>query len=148
MAGESIGWKSELWMWPGTGPLTTLVKILGVTEITPPSPELDEVEVTDLDAPNRYRSFIPALRDPGMCEATVNYVGGSTTDTLLRAAFLAADIRPFKVIYSDDDGTPLRQISFRGYVKTLSEPTVSADSVKQVNLSIRVSGEPVEGAAT
>ncbi len=144
MAGESIGWKSQLWMHNGTA----LVRVLGVTEITPPSPELDEVEVTDLDAANRYRSFIPALRDPGMCEATVNYVGGSTTDTLLRAAFLAADIRQFKIVYSDDDGTPLRQITFNGFVKTLSEPTLSADSVKQVSVGIRVSGAPVEAAAT
>lgn len=142
MAGESIGWKSELHIFDGTA----LVKLAGVTNITPPNPSLGEAEVTDLDAVDRYRSFIPTMRDPGTLEATLNYVGGSATDTLLRAAQTEADNRAWEVVYSDSDGTPLRKISGTGYVQSLSEPEISLEGVKQQSLSIRVSGAVTEAA--
>lgn len=142
MSGESIGWKSALYLHNGT----TLVKLAGVVSITPPNPEVGEAEVTDLEATDRYRSFIPTMRDPGMIEAVMNYVGGSATDTLLRAAKIAADTRAWKVVYSDDDGVALRQITGSGYVQGLTEPEISLEGVKQVTLTIRVSGAVTEAA--
>ena len=143
MAGESIGWKSALWLHNGTA----LVKVAGVVSITPPDPVIDEVEVTDLEAVDRYRSYIPTMRDPGKIEAVLNYVGGSATDTLLRAARLAADTRAWEVVYSDDDGTGLRKISGSGFVMRYSEPEITLDGVKQSTLEIRVSGAITEAAA-
>ena len=143
MAGESIGWKSALYLHDGT----SLVKLAGVTNIAPPNPTLGEAETTDLDAENRYRSFIPTMRDPGTLEATLNYVGGSATDTLLRAARTAADVRSWEVVYSDSDGTPLRKVSGNGYVQSLSEPEIGLEDVKQQTLSIRVTGAITEAAA-
>ena len=128
MAGESIGWKSALYLHDGT----SLVKLAGVTNITPPNPTLGEAETTDLDAENRYRSFIPTMRDPG---------------TLLRAARTAADVRSWEVVYSDSDGTPLRKVSGNGYVQSLSEPEIGLEDVKQQTLSIRVTGAITEAAA-
>ena len=143
MAGESIGWKSALWLHNGT----TLVKLAGVVSITPPDPVMDEVEVTDLDATNRYRDFIPTMRDSGMVSAVLNYVGGSATDTMLRAAKIAADDLAWEIVYSDEDGVPLRKVSGTGWVKRLSEPEITLDGVKQVTLEIRVRGASTEAAA-
>jgi len=143
MAGESIGWKSALYLHDGSA----LVKLAGVVSITPPTPSMGEAEVTDLEAVNRYRSYIPTMRDPGTLEATLNYVGGSATDILLRAAHLAADIRAFEVVYSDDEGEPLRKIAALGYVQSLSEPEISLEGVKQQVVSIRVSGAITESAS-
>lgn len=142
--GSSIGWKSEFHLHNGT----SLVKLAGVTAITPPSPETEEVDDTDLDATNRFRTFIPGMRDPGTVEVVMNYVGGSTTDTLVRAAQAAADVRACKVVYSDDDGTALRQITFNAFVTGLSEPEISVDSLKTYTLRLRVSGAITEAAAS
>ena len=144
MAGESIGWKSALYLHDGTA----LVKLAGVVSITPPDPVLDEVEVTDLEAVNRYRDFIPTMRDSGVITAVLNYVGGSATDTLLRAAKIAATDRAWEIVYSDDDGTALRKISGTGWVKRYSEPEITLDGVKQNNLEICVRGASTEAAAT
>ena len=144
MAGESIGWKSEFHLHNGT----SLVKLAGVTSITPPSPEIEEVETTDLDATNRYRTFIPGMRDPGTVEVVMNYVGGSATDTLIRAFAASLDTRSCKVVYSDDDGTALRQITFSAFATGLSEPEIAVDGLKTYTLALRVSGAITEAAAS
>ena len=143
MAGESIGWKSEFHLHNGTA----LVKLANVTSITPPSPEIEEVETTDLDATNRYRTFIPGMRDPGTVEVVMNYVGGSATDTLVRAFAASLDTRSCKVVYSDDDGTPLRQITFSAFATGLSEPEITTDGLKTYTLTLRVSGAITEAVA-
>lgn len=143
MAGEVIGVGSELWLHNGTA----LVKLAGVVSITPPDPTIDEVEVTDLDATDRYRKFIPTMRDPGTITAVLNYVGGSATDTLILAARAAADERDWEVVFADADGAGLRKYSGVGFVKRYSPPEISIEGVQQSTLEIRVSGAITEEAA-
>lgn len=144
MAGESIGWKSQMWLDDAAG---TLTKLLGVTNVAPPTVETGEAEVTDLEATNRFRSFIPTMRDPGSIVVTLNYVGNSATDILVRAAAADLVVRDWEVVYSDNAGAIDRKISGTGYVSSISEPTVSLEGVKQMSFTIRVSGAITEADA-
>ena len=142
--GASIGWKSQFWLDAAGG---TLTQIMGVTSIQPPTVETGEAETTDLEATNRFRTFIPTLKDPGTITVTLNYVGNSATDILIRAA--AADLveRDWEVVYSDVDGTIERQIAGKGYVSSISEPEITVDGIKSYSFTVRVSGAITESAA-
>lgn len=56
-----------------------------VFNITPPSSEVDQVDVTHMQSPYRRREFIDGLIDPGECSFEMNYVPGSTSDLMLLA---------------------------------------------------------------
>ena len=51
-----------------------------VTNITPPSADVDQVDVTHMQSPNRYREFIDGLIDAGECSFDINFVPGNATD--------------------------------------------------------------------
>lgn len=144
MADESIGWKSQIWLDDASNVLT---KLLGVLTIDPPTVETGEVEVTDLEASNRFRSFIPTLKDPGTITVTLNYVGNSATDVIIRAAAADLTTRDWEIVYSDAAGAVSRQISGVGYVSSISEPQISIDGVKVYSFTIRVSGAVTEADA-
>lgn len=142
--GASIGWKSQVWLDSAAG---TLTQLFGILSIDPPTVETGEAETTDLEATNRFRTFIPTLKDPGNIAVTLNYVGNSATDVLIRAA--AADLveRDWEIVYSDNTGAVGRQISGVGYVSSISEPQISIEGVKTYSFTIRISGAVTEADA-
>jgi hypothetical protein len=56
-----------------------------VNDITPPSNTVDLVEATHMQSPNGDKEFILGLNDPGECSFTLNFVPGSTADTMYLA---------------------------------------------------------------
>lgn len=142
--GASIGWKSQFWLDDGSNVLT---QILGVLTIDPPTVETGEAETTDLEATNRFRTFIPTLKDPGTITVTLNYVGNSASDVIIRAAATDLVTRDWEIVYSDNAGAVGRQISGTGYVSSISEPQISIDGVKTYSFTIRISGAVTEADA-
>jgi predicted secreted protein len=59
------------------------VALAEVKSITPPSIDVDQVEVTHMQSPNRYREFISGLLDGGEASFEMNFVPGSTSDDRL-----------------------------------------------------------------
>jgi Lambda phage tail tube protein, TTP len=51
-----------------------------VTNITPPSDNLDIIDATNMDSPNATREFVVGLNDPGECSLEMNFIPGSTAD--------------------------------------------------------------------
>jgi len=54
-----------------------------VTNITPPSADVDQIDVTHMTSPLRYREFIDGLIDAGECSFDINFVPGNTADQRL-----------------------------------------------------------------
>lgn len=51
-----------------------------VISITPPSAEIDQVDVTHMSSPNRYREFIDGLIDGGEMSFDINFIPGNSDD--------------------------------------------------------------------
>lgn len=59
------------------------VDLQELINITPPSSELDQIDVTHMTSPNRNREFISGLNNPGECSFEMNFVPGSVSDDRL-----------------------------------------------------------------
>lgn len=59
------------------------VALSEIKSITPPSIDVDQVEVTHMTSPNRYREFISGLLDGGEASFEMNFIPGSTSDDRL-----------------------------------------------------------------
>lgn len=58
----------------------TYVSLAEVYNITPPNQQVDDVDVTHNESPNRTREFIAGLIDPGECSFEMNFIPGSDSD--------------------------------------------------------------------
>lgn len=121
----------------------TFVDLAEVTNITPPSADVDQIDVTHMQSPNRYREFIDGLIDGGECSFDMNFVPGSTSDDRL-----------FELL-SLPVGTIHRRncrISFPNgvtwtFAATLTgyEPDVPTDDKMTATVSFKVSGSITRG---
>lgn len=62
----------------------TWTNIGEVTSIAPPSDEIDVLDATHVESPNRTREFITGLRDPGECSLEMHFIPGSVGDLKLQ----------------------------------------------------------------
>jgi len=135
-----IGWGGEVHLHNGTA-LTELVEVVSFAL---PDEEVDEVEVTHLKSPNRRREFISGLSDAGTVDVELNYVPGSTTDALIRAAKAAGDSRAVRFVIPDGTGT--WQIDTFAYVSGYSRGPVAAGDKMSATLRLRITGAQTEAA--
>lgn len=141
---ESTGWGGQFWLHDGT----QLVKLDRVTEMGLPEDTTDEHEVTTLEAPGRFKEYIAGLRDGGEFSVTMNYIPGSATDTLCRAAKTAADVRPYKCVVPGTDGTPERQFEGTCFAKSYNPDPLNPNAPKKITLVLRNAGAVTEGGAS
>jgi hypothetical protein len=83
MSDAVLGYGSKFYIGNTNSP-PTYTQLEEVTNITPPSSEVDQVEVTHMQSPDRRREYIDGLIDPGECSFEMNYIPGSDSDLLLR----------------------------------------------------------------
>lgn len=122
------------------GTLTELGEILSVT---PPSSTVEEVDATHMGSPNRRREFISGLIDDGEGTFEMNYVPGSATDILIRAALNDGEARGYKIVIPDGDtGWEITgDCIVRGY-----ERSIPIDDRMTATLTVRFTGAPTEAA--
>lgn len=78
-----------------------IAEILG---IKPPKLSQDAVDATHNQSPDKFREFIPGLRDGGEMSVGFNFVPASASKTKLLAAFMAGVIA-CKIAYPDSPST-------------------------------------------
>ncbi len=143
MATEArIGLGTEFWLEATAGgTLTKLGEILGVPS---PSITVDEVEATHMGSPGGYREYITGLRDGGEGEITMNYVPGSPTDLLIRAALADGEQREYMIVIPD--GATGWEVTGTLVVRSYAKD-IPIDDRMTATLGVRFSGQSAEAAS-
>lgn len=144
MTDVTIGWGGEFWLDDANGVLSQLQEIIS----TPfPNPQVADVEATHMKSPNRRREYIAGLIEDGEGTVEMNYIPGSPTDTLIRAALNDGVTRSFKVITPIDAAAgDLWEITGDCIVKGY-ERTAPIDDRKTATMTIRFTGTQNEAAS-
>lgn len=141
MSNALIGWDTEFWLDNAMGVLTQVAEVISVT---PPNPQTADVEVTHFKSPNRRREYIAGLVEDGEGTIEMNFVPGSASDILLRAAVNDGVTRSFRIILPDGDTG--WQIDGDCIVKGY-ERSIPIDDRMTATVTVRFTGAGTEAAA-
>lgn len=141
MSDAIIGWDAEFWLDNASGTLTQIAEVISVT---PPNPQADDVEVTHYKSPNRRREYIAGLIEDGEGTIEINYVPGSATDVLIRAAVNDGARRSYRFVLPD--GNTGWQIDGDCIVKGF-ERNIPVDDRMTASITVRFTGASTEAAA-
>lgn len=136
-----IGYGTEFWLDNAAGTLTQLDEVLSVT---PPNPQVSDVEATHMQSPNRRREYIAGLVEDGEGTFEFNYVAGGATDLLVQAAIADGVARSYKIVIPD--GATGWEITGECIVKGW-ERAIPIDDRMTATLTVRFTGASVEAAA-
>lgn len=130
----SLGYKDEFHLFNGTA----LYKLRGVKEFDVPNGGTrEQVEVTDLDAPNWRRQYINGFYEDSDFEVLLNYRPLSDTDVLLVDARETGDTREFKAVLAED-GVLVAQITGTARCTGYAPGRVAVGDVKEATATFRV----------
>lgn len=132
---------------------TTSVEITNIQGGSPPSPQSDDIEITDLSS--TAKEYIQGLRDYGEASFEMNWDPANAVHQALQADYDAGTSREWLIGFSDGTtaaptvsssafGTPATTRSwckFVGYIKGIPKQLGTNSTVKQT-LTVRVSGSP------
>lgn len=136
-----IGLGAEFWLDNASNTLTQLSEIISVS---PPNSQQDDVEATHMASPNRRREYVAGLIDDGEGTFEMNYVPGSASDILIRAAITDGDTRSYKIVLPVADGSTWEitgDCIVKGY-----ERSTPIDDRMTATLTVRFTGSPAEAA--
>ena len=113
---------------------TSFTAVSEIKSITVPSPEVTDVDVTNLESASYTKEFIAGLIDPGEVTMTLSY--GKT-----QTAAIYARLRSTKwwTITAPDASTWL----FEGYVKGFGQEQIESESEITNTCTIKVTSKPV-----
>jgi len=135
-----IGWGAELWIDNASGTLTEIAEVTGVSL---PNPETSEVEATHFKSPNRRREYIAGLIEDGEGTFEINYVPGSATAALITEAQDSGDVRDYKIVIPDGEGT--WEVTGQLIVRRF-ERNIPIDDRMTASLTVRFTGAKTEAA--
>jgi predicted secreted protein len=140
MADVTIGWGAQFWLDSASDVLTKLGEITGISL---PNPQVEEVEATHFESPNRRREYISGLITDGEGTFEMNYNPGSATDVILRAAIADGVVRDYKIVLPDGEDT--WEITGDCIVKGY-ERNVPIDDRMTATVTVRFTGASSEAA--
>lgn len=122
---------------------TTLTPVTDVTNISPPSPTKDVVDITTYASPGRTRERIAGLVDPGEMTLEMNYIAGSGSDTLITSTLYAATTKAMKIVIPTLTGT--WEFTFQGFVTNYTK-SAPVDGKQSATVTIMIAGAITEAA--
>lgn len=132
-----IGSGATFWLDNAAGSLTQLSEVLSVAL---PNPQIEDVEATHMAS--TAREFIAGLRDYGEGDVEMNYIPGSATDVLIRAAVVDGVTRSFKSVLKLADLSYWKiegDCIVKGYVRN-----APIDDRLTATMTVRFTGSPTE----
>lgn len=140
MTEAAIGYGAEFHLATALGVLTELGEI---TAVSLPNPQVSDVEATHFKSAGRRREYITGLIEDGEGTFEMNYVPGSPTDVICRAALDDGAVRDYMVVLPDGTGTweVTGQCIVKGY-----ERNVPIDDRMTATLTVRFTGASTEAA--
>lgn len=132
---------------------TTSVEITDIIDVTPPSPDSDEIEITNLSS--TAKEFLQGLRDYGEGSFELNWSPTNASHIALQADFDSGTLREWLIGFSDGTtaaptvaasafavpATTRSWVKFTGFVKGLKVKGGTNDVFK-ATLTVRASGTP------
>lgn len=143
MTAAKTGWGGEFWLDNASDSLTELVEVVSFTL---PNGETESLDATHLKSPNRRREKIAGMIDDGDMEVVLNHVAGSPSDLLISAAKADGVVRDWMGVVPR--ATANWEVSGQGIVTGYDRGTVEADGVMRSTVTIAVSGDQTEAAAS
>ncbi|MDX0410117.1 phage tail tube protein [Sinorhizobium medicae] len=80
----AIGWSTTYEIWDASLTTPAFAFVAEVNSVTPGAAEVDRIDATHMQSPNRRREYIAGLIDNGEASFEMNFVPGSASDVLIR----------------------------------------------------------------
>lgn len=137
----TIGWGGKAFLGTTSDP-ATLVQLVEVTAFPFPEDQVADVKATHMLSPGRREEYIAGLIDGGTGDVVMNYVPGSATDALIRAALAAGDARAFRIHLLQPDATYYEidvTVIVKGYKRS-----APIDNRMDATMTVRFTGASTE----
>jgi len=112
-----------------------------ITDVTPPNAQVEQIDATHMQSPNRVREFIAGLTDFGDMSVGMNYIPSSATDDLILAWRTAGTTRSCRITYPSGS-SPAPYDTFPGFI-TGYAPTIAIGEKMSATLTVKVAGAVV-----
>ncbi len=129
----AIGYGTEIGIGDGGDP-ESFTNVAEIIDITPPQYSADAVDVTTNDSTNRYREFIPGLRNGGTVTFTAVFTP-SSSDSLI-TAFETTAAANYRITFSNATTCTF------GAVVTGYSASVPLGDRMEATFTLQVSGQP------
>lgn len=143
MADGAIGYGAEFEVRDGAQSDSDWVSLGLITNITPPSDTVDQIEITHMASPGRKKQYIAGLSDPGEMSLDLNYMPGAGTDTFIVDWRRSGETRESRIKYP---ATASLVDTFPTFVSSYA-PAIPAADKMTVTLGLKVAGDVVRTGA-
>lgn len=121
------------------------VAVAEIVSVTPPSMTRDTVDATHAESEEKWREYIPGLRDGGEVSLEVNFIpDGPGTETIM-ATFNKDEVVTCRIIFpdGDPDASPITATvwQFSGFCTNFA-PTAPFDNKMSATVTFKLSGKP------
>jgi predicted secreted protein len=141
MTAARIGYGTEFWLEDDTSPTPVLTQLGEILSVSVPNSQVEDVEATHMESPNRRREWITGLIDDGEGTFEMNYVPGSATDDLIQTALADGVARGYRIVLPD--GATGWEITGDCIVKGY-ERNIPIDDRMTATLTVRFTGAATE----
>lgn len=114
------------------------VPIAEVVSITPPQLSRDAIDATHSQSPEKWREFIPGLRDGGEVTLEVNFIPAGIGTTQILNTFNSDDPVNARINFPD---SPVTTWTFTAFI-TSFEPDAPFDDKMSATVTFKLSGKP------
>ena len=116
----------------------TWTTIAEVVSITPPSLSRDAIDATHSTSPEKWREFIPGLRDGGEVTLEVNFIPSGIGTAQIISTFNSDDLVNARINFPD---SPATVWTFAAFI-TSFEPEAPFDDKMSATVTFKLSGKP------
>lgn len=131
----AIGHGSKFEIGDGGSP-EVFLEVAEVTGITPAAFSRDVPDATHMASPEKWREFIPGLRDAGEASVTMNFIPGGAGQDAIFAAFTRDTQTNFKITFPNAEVW-----AFAAYCMGFA-PEAPLDGKMTATARFKISGKP------
>ena len=127
----------------GATPTEAFTAVADILDISGPTVEVEEIDVTSHGSPNRWREFIPGLKNGGEVTFELNFQADETTHTQIQTDINSNQVRNYRIVLPAIDATTY-QWTFAGF-PTAFEPEVPFEDKATASVTFKVTGQVTFG---
>jgi len=121
------------------------VTVAEIVSVTPPSMTRDTVDATHAESPEKWREYIPGLRDGGEVSLEMNFIPDGAGTTTIMQTFNKDTVVTCRIIFPDGDpeASPITATvwQFSGFCTNFA-PAAPFDNKMSATATFKLSGKP------